>query len=108
MISAVRGRHTASSCSATNRVDMFDPALLHAGRFDHIIEIGRPTKPRGLPCCVYTAADGRSKMSISIEIARRTRELSGADLEKAMRDAAMPAVRDQITERYIVISLHRS
>jgi ATP-dependent 26S proteasome regulatory subunit len=58
---------------AINRVDMLDMALLGAGR--------------RFP-----------KMSISIEIARRTKEFSGADVENLMRDAAVPAVRDQITE----------
>jgi SpoVK/Ycf46/Vps4 family AAA+-type ATPase len=84
---------------AINRVDMLDPALLGARRFDYIIDIGLPDDAARLAILrVHSRGRRFPKMSISIEIVRRTKEFSGADLENLMRDAAMPAVRDQITE----------
>jgi transitional endoplasmic reticulum ATPase len=85
--------------AATNRVDMLDPALLRPGRFDHIIEIGLPDEPTRLGI-LRVHSRGRSMADdVDLEdVAGRTQGFSGARLEKLLHDAAMAAVRDQITE----------
>jgi transitional endoplasmic reticulum ATPase len=81
--------------AATNRVDAIDPALLRPGRFDRVVEMGPPDEADRL-AILQVHSRGRP-MSPDIDLhdlARRTDGLSGADLEKLLREAAMTALRD--------------
>jgi transitional endoplasmic reticulum ATPase len=81
--------------AATNRHDMIDPALLRPGRFDRLIELGRPDESDRLSIlevhnrCKPLGSDVDLK-----ELARETHGFTGADLEKLSQEAAMAAVRD--------------
>ncbi|MDG6927432.1 MAG: AAA family ATPase, partial [Nitrososphaerota archaeon] len=86
---------------STNRIDMIDPALLRAGRFDRLIYVPKPDKAsrleilkihtRDVPIC---SSDGVSKGlctvddQVSLErIADETDDFSGADLESVVNTA---------------------
>jgi len=81
--------------AATNRPDMLDPALLRAGRFDRVIEIGFPDEPARLGILkIHTAKmpfDGDINLA---ELAKSTDGYTGADLENLVREAGMFAIRE--------------
>jgi transitional endoplasmic reticulum ATPase len=81
--------------AATNRPDMLDPALLRAGRFDRMIEIGFPDEPARLGILkIHTAKmpfDGDINLA---ELAKSTDGYTGADLENLVREAGMFAIRE--------------
>ncbi len=80
--------------AATNRPDMLDPALLRPGRFDKQILIPAPDeKARKEILKIHT-----KKMPLADDVdlddlAKRTKNFSGADLEALCREAAMNAIR---------------
>jgi len=81
--------------AATNRPDMLDPALLRAGRFDRMIEIGFPDEPARLGILkIHTAKmpfDGDINLA---DLAKSTDGYTGADLENLVREAGMFAIRE--------------
>jgi transitional endoplasmic reticulum ATPase len=81
--------------AATNRPDMIDPALLRPGRFDRVIEIGRPDESdRFSILAVHNRGKSLGPDVDLRELARQTDGFTGADLEKLSQEAAMAAVRD--------------
>ena len=83
-----------SSCAATNRPDVLDPALLRPGRFDRQVLVPIPDlKGREAILKVHTR---RTPLAESVDLsilARGTPGFSGADLENLANEAALFAAR---------------
>jgi len=80
--------------AATNRVDILDPALLRAGRFDRQIVVNVPDV-KGREDILKVHAKGKplgSDVDLKV-IAKRTPGFSGADLENVLNGAAILAAR---------------
>ncbi len=87
---------------ATNRPDILDPALLRPGRFDRLIYIPPPDyKARIEILRIHTRSMPLSDDVSLEEIARLTEGYSGSDLEAVCREAAMAALREDISAKYV-------
>jgi transitional endoplasmic reticulum ATPase len=81
--------------AATNRPERVEPSLLRSGRFDYIVRFSKPdaAERAGIIrlCCrqLPLAADVDVE-----ELARRTDDLTGADLESLCKKAALVAIAD--------------
>ena len=85
--------------AATNRVDILDPALLRAGRFDRQIVVNLPdVKGREEILKVHAKRKPLGKEIDLKVIAKRTPGFSGADLENVLNEAAILAARFKKTE----------
>ena len=74
--------------AATNRIDMVDPALLRAGRFDKLLFVPLPDRAARLSTLQIHAKDKPLGPDVSIEkIADMTDGLSGADLASVANTA---------------------
>lgn len=81
--------------SATNRVDILDPAILRPGRFDRKVMVGRPdVKGREEILGVHAKNKPLAEDVDLKEIARTTAGFTGADLENLLNEAAIAAARD--------------
>lgn len=81
--------------AATNRIDIIDPALLRAGRFDLLIELPLPDEEaRREILSVHTRKKPLAKDVSIKECAKETEGFTGADLEAACNRAAILAIRD--------------
>jgi len=81
--------------SATNRVDILDPAILRPGRFDRKVMVGRPdVKGREEILGVHAKNKPLSDDVNLKEVARTTAGFTGADLENLLNEAAIAAARD--------------
>jgi transitional endoplasmic reticulum ATPase len=79
---------------ATNRPELIDKALLRPGRFDRIILVPPPDKPARLEILrVHTRSMPLDKNVDLNQLAERTKNFSGADLENLVREAGMAAIR---------------
>lgn len=84
--------------SATNRVDILDPAILRPGRFDRKVMVGRPDR-KGREEILNVHAKNKSlgdDVDLK-EVARTTAGFTGADLENLLNEAAILAARDSRT-----------
>lgn len=82
--------------AATNRVDILDPAILRAGRFDRQIHVGRPDVRGRLE--ILKVHSKRKPLADDVDlntIARTSAGFTGADLENLMNEAAISAGREQ-------------
>jgi transitional endoplasmic reticulum ATPase len=81
--------------AATNRLDMLDPALLRAGRFDRLMELPLPDE-KGRLAILQVHTRGKPLVAdVDLEtLARETEGFSGADLEGLCRGAGMAAIRE--------------
>ena len=80
--------------AATNRPDVLDPALLHPGRFDRQVTVGRPDVKEREEILKVHAKNKILAPSVKLKaIAERTPGYSGADLENLLNEAALLAVR---------------
>ena len=89
--------------SATNRVDILDPAILRPGRFDRKVMVGRPDR-KGREEILNVHAknkplgDDVDLKEVGIcHVARTTAGFTGADLENLLNEAAILAARDSRT-----------
>lgn len=89
--------------AATNRVDILDPAILRAGRFDRKVTVGRPDV-RGREAILKVHARNKPLAEdVDLEsIARTTAGFTGADLENLLNEAAIVAAKSG--REYIVQS----
>ncbi|MDY3919255.1 MAG: ATP-dependent zinc metalloprotease FtsH [Candidatus Limivivens sp.] len=81
--------------SATNRVDILDPAILRPGRFDRKVGVGKPDI-RGREEILRVHAKGKplgDDVDLK-QIAQTTAGFTGADLENLMNEAAIYAAKD--------------
>ncbi len=80
--------------SATNRVDILDPAILRPGRFDRKVMVGRPdVKGREEILSVHAKGKPLGDDVDLKEIARTTSGFTGADLENLLNEAAILAAK---------------
>jgi len=83
--------------AATNRMDIIDPAILRAGRFDIILELPIPDrKARFKILKIHTKGKPLAKNINLDELAQETEDWTGADIEAMARRASMEAVRKYI------------
>jgi transitional endoplasmic reticulum ATPase len=81
--------------AATNRLDIVDPALLRAGRFDMSIELPRPDESaRRTIFQIHTTGKPLAKDVDLDALAAETEGLVGADIEAICRRASMLAIRE--------------
>jgi len=91
---------------ATNRPDILDPALMRPGRFDRIVYVTIPdVKGREKILEIHTKKMRENKVldkSVSLkELAKNLEGYTGADIESLAREAAMLALREDITTEKI-------
>ena len=80
--------------AATNRIDILDPALLRAGRFDRIIEVPAPDENSRLSILKIHTKDMALDKSVNIEkIAKNVDGATGATLKSISTEAGMMAIR---------------
>lgn len=81
--------------SATNRVDILDPAILRPGRFDRKVSVGRPDI-QGREDILRVHAKGKplgDDVDLK-QIAQTTAGFTGADLENLLNEAAILAAKE--------------
>jgi transitional endoplasmic reticulum ATPase len=87
---------------ATNRPDMLDSAILRPGRFDRIISIGIPDKGGRLQILkIHTKNMPLTKDVDLNKLAERTDGFVGADIEFLVREAAMLALRENLSAKEV-------
>ena len=80
--------------AATNRPDMIDPALLRPGRFDRQILVPAPDEKTRLEILKVQAKKMPTDSDVSLdELAKKTINYTGGDLEALVREAGMQALR---------------
>ena len=81
--------------SATNRVDILDPAILRPGRFDRRVMVGRPdVQGREEILKVHAKGKPLSEEIDLKQIAQTTAGFTGADLENLLNEAAILAAKE--------------
>ena len=81
--------------AATNRVDILDPAILRAGRFDRQVHVGRPDVRGRLEILQVHSKKKPLADDVDLEtIARTSAGFTGADLENLMNEAAIGAAKE--------------
>ena len=82
--------------AATNRVDILDPAILRAGRFDRQVTVGRPDIKGREEILKVHSKNKPLADDVDLEaVARTTAGFTGADLEKLMNEAAILAAKEK-------------
>ncbi len=81
--------------SATNRVDILDPAILRPGRFDRKIGVGRPDIKGRKEILEVHAKDKPLGDDVDLlQVAQTTAGFTGADLENLLNEAAIFAAKN--------------
>ena len=84
--------------AATNRPDVLDPALLRPGRFDRQVTVSLPDQKERKAILEVHARNKVFDKSVNLEnISKRTPGFSGADLENLLNEAALLAVRRNLS-----------
>ena len=80
--------------SATNRVDILDPAILRPGRFDRKVTVGRPDVKGREEILEVHAKNKPLGDDVNLErVAQTTAGFAGADLENLLNEAAIQAAK---------------
>lgn len=80
---------------ATNRLDILDPALMRAGRFDLKLAIELPDKKGRLQILTLHSSNKKLSKGIDLEeLAKKTHGLSGAELENLLNESALIAATE--------------
>ncbi len=80
--------------AATNRMDVLDPALTRAGRFDRHVNVPRPDIKARLEILKVHIKDRPLAEDVSLtDVAKSTPGLVGADLANIVNEAAIQAIR---------------
>ncbi len=94
----LEGMKDVTIIGATNRPDMLDPALLRPGRFDRIILADVPDEAsREKIFAVHTKNTPLDKSVKISELVKLTDGFVGADIESLVREAALNALRINIS-----------
>ena len=81
--------------SATNRVDILDPAILRPGRFDRKVGVGRPDVKGREEILMVHAKDKPLGDDVDLrQIAQTTAGFTGADLENLLNEAAIDTAKE--------------
>jgi len=90
--------------AATNRPDLLDPALLRPGRFDRLIYVPPPDFKARLEILKVHTRKMPLAPDVDLEkIAKMTEGYTGADLAAVAREAAMNALRRDISTKYVTM-----
>ena len=82
--------------AATNRVDILDPAIFRAGRFDRQVTVGRPDIKGREEILKVHSKNKPLADDVDLEaVARTTAGFTGADLENLMNEAAILAAKEK-------------
>jgi transitional endoplasmic reticulum ATPase len=85
--------------AATNRLDIIDPALLRAGRFDLLLELPIPDeKTRFKIFEIHTKGKPLAREVDLKDLAHATTDCVGSDIEFICRRASLSAIRDFVGE----------
>ena len=85
--------------AATNRIDMVDPSLLRAGRFDKLIFVGMPDKAARLAILKIHSAGKPLAADVNFEsLVELTEGLSGADLASVINTAVSLVLQDFVAK----------
>ncbi len=82
---------------ATNKLDMVEPALLRAGRFDFLLEVLKPSEE--CRCAIFKIHTKDKPLDCTVSLkkfAKLTEGLTGADIELICKKASMAAVRENL------------
>jgi transitional endoplasmic reticulum ATPase len=91
--------------AATNRPDMVDSAVLRPGRFDRIIYVPEPDQKSRLEIFnIYTKDMPLASDVDLIPLAAKTKYYSGAHIESICREAAMHALRRDLSAREVTMN----
>ena len=91
---------------ATNRPEAIDPALLRPGRIDRLIYVTVPDNTERLQ--ILKVHTGKMKLSKDVkleEIAQKTENFTGADLQNVCREAVFASLRSNFDNR-VVSKIH--
>ena len=86
--------------ATTNRIDLVDPALLVAGRFDLLLEL--PLPDQATRETIFGIELRKKPLSVDVntkELARLTDSCSGAEIAFVCRKATMLALREQFADK---------
>ena len=90
--------------AATNRPDMVDSAVLRPGRFDRLIYVPEPDEKSRLQILkIYTKGMPINKDVDLNQLATATKYYSGADIESLCREAAMHALRKNMSSTEVTM-----
>src|SRR4030043_699180 len=90
--------------AATNRPDMVDSAVLRPGRFDRLIYVPEPDETSRIQIFKIYTKDMPITKDVDInQLAIMTKYYSGADIESLCREAAMHALRKDISAREVTM-----
>lgn len=99
-LDGIQGLQGVVVLAATNRIDMVDPALLRAGRFDKVIQIPLPDKQaRKEILSIHTRKIPKAKDVDVDRLVEMTEGFSGADLA-AVANTAVSIVLQNFIEKY--------
>ncbi|MFQ6094793.1 MAG: CDC48 family AAA ATPase [Candidatus Bathyarchaeia archaeon] len=91
--------------AATNRPDIVDPAVLRPGRFDRLIFVPEPDEDSRYKIFkIHTKSIPLAKDVDLKDLAHKTRGYSGADIASVCREAAMHALRGDISAKEVTVS----
>jgi len=92
--------HGVVVLAATNRIDLIDPALLRAGRFDQIIHVLPPDEQARYEIFrIHTKKTPLAKDISLQKLVAETEGFVGSDIEAICREAAMMAIRRFVNTR---------
>src|SRR3989344_1469457 len=98
----LEGLKDVTVVGATNRPDMLGPALLRPGRFDRVILVDVPDEEsRKKIFDVHLKNTPLAKDVRIDELVKQTEGFVGADIEGLVREAAMSALRRDITSKNV-------
>ena len=88
--------------AATNRPDILDPALLRPGRFDRLVLVPVPDEKARLNILKIHTKNMPLNKDVEFEVlADKTQNFVGADVEALCREAAILALRKDITAKQV-------
>ncbi|MCW3997679.1 MAG: CDC48 family AAA ATPase [Candidatus Bathyarchaeota archaeon] len=91
--------------AATNRPDIVDSAVLRPGRFDRLIYVPEPDEKSRLEIFIIYTKDMPLASDVDlIPLAAKTKYYSGADIESLCREAAMHALRRDLSAREVTMN----
>jgi transitional endoplasmic reticulum ATPase len=91
--------------AATNRPDIVDPAVLRPGRFDRLIYVSEPDEKARLEIFkLYTKSMPLAKDVDIAHLANTSKSYSGADIDALCREAAMHALRRDVTSKEVTLA----
>lgn len=99
-IDGISTRGDVAVIGATNRRDLIDPALLRAGRFEVQIELGLPDPEGRLALLKMSDVPFAADVDL-MRLAGLAEGLSYADLSGVLREAALLALREDLTAREV-------